>query len=638
MGGTTRSTELIVWNNAVTLARQLGFTSKDEMYTFMNSNRFAPYFEEYARNWIYPAQQLAKDTGVQRGRGPQLDQVEQRFLSGEQYGSDKYSNDYPDMSDWDQWDHAARLLYRLGKANTSGVSGLFYGKGLKDSAINAQVWALIKHAESHLAPSKAKSNSIPRPTSTPFRAMSDSVAQSTYQNQSTPSDTATTSNLQSPIVKSVGSNQPRSKHRISHSSPLESGSPSLQKAPAHSLQKASDHDTPKAPAHSLPKAPLQSLPEYAAHSLPESPAHSLPESLTTRTAQPINTEITSGDDGSSDEETSSESDQESNARRTADDDDLSDQESNAQRTADDDDISDQESNAQRTADDDDMSDQESNAQLSADDEDMSVKSEQESNAQVSADDENMSKSEQEEPRLDDEDMSLEGEQGSDTQAPAGTSNSVARIDNAEVQFEEVDDEDQPALSLQDEETLTAIQRMIAECPSEFTGINLNYRFWRAFMIRTVTNVDDKVDILREKLDIVELNRVADIESHIWMRDIAQDMESSVITYQPFDEAAVREFDEAQSYFDNTAYQREDLRESCELLGIPWAEENTIYRMTGMALSVQFHFWQPVAIKAIWDIHTAGLVRACILGDGTGIGKTWEIIGFLLLVRTEASCL
>lgn len=119
-----------------------------------------------------------------------------------------------------------------------------------------------------------------------------------------------------------------------------------------------------------------------------------------------------------------------------------------------------------------------------------------------------------------------------------------------------------------------------------------------------------------------------------MRDIAQHMESSAISYKPFDKTAEREFDTAQSYFDSTVYQREDLKESCELLGIPWEEEETVYRTLGMAISVQFHFWQPVAIKAMWDIYPAGWIRACILGDGTGIGKTWEVIGFRLMVRTE----
>lgn len=38
------------------LAKQLGFTSKDEMFAFIKSTRFAPYFEEYANKWVYPAQ------------------------------------------------------------------------------------------------------------------------------------------------------------------------------------------------------------------------------------------------------------------------------------------------------------------------------------------------------------------------------------------------------------------------------------------------------------------------------------------------------------------------------------------------------------------------------------------------------
>lgn len=60
------------------------------------------------------------------------------------------------MTEWDQWGYAARLLCRLRKANLSGVSGLFYGKAFKDADINLRLWALIKYAESTLAPSKTK--------------------------------------------------------------------------------------------------------------------------------------------------------------------------------------------------------------------------------------------------------------------------------------------------------------------------------------------------------------------------------------------------------------------------------------------------------------------------------------------------
>lgn len=83
------------------------------------------------------------------------------------------------------------------------------------------------------------------------------------------------------------------------------------------------------------------------------------------------------------------------------------------------------------------------------------------------------------------------------------SNSIARIDSAEVKFEDVDNEEINVLTLEDEGALTAIQRMTAECPTDFTGIDLNYRFWRAFLIHTVTNVGDDVEILRERLDTIE---------------------------------------------------------------------------------------------------------------------------------------
>ena len=106
----------------------------------------------------------------------------------------------------------------------------------------------------------------------------------------------------------------------------------------------------------------------------------------------------------------------------------------------------------------------------------------------------------------------------------------------------------------------------------------------------------------------------------------------MLIYEPFTEEAAREFDQQQSFFDSLHYQRDDLDAACQLLQIPWEDDTTVVRPPMMLLSQVYQFWQPPTIKAMWDIYQGGLVRGCVLADGVGSGKTWEMVGFLLLVH------
>ena len=159
-----------------------------------------------------------------------------------------------------------------------------------------------------------------------------------------------------------------------------------------------------------------------------------------------------------------------------------------------------------------------------------------------------------------------------------------------VKFEEdQEDTERHQPMLEDEEMpMTAAQRMVAECKSK--TIDLKHRFWQAWLI---TGVGDDVEKLTQELDVLSLNDTADAVSVIWMRYVANELNEDSIQYEAFDEQAINKFHIQQAWFDNIDYQREDLEESCELLGIPWSGSDTVYRMQGMAISVQFHFWQPV---------------------------------------------
>lgn len=142
------------WKNTDALRKDLGFANMGELNTFTQGNRFKPYFESYAKEWIFPQQKLAHREHKPRPRGPGLDTVERRLIAGERDGSDIYSNPHSDETGWDQRDHLAKMIWAIKNANTKSVQGLFYGKGLTDNEIHVRIWALCKYVEFQLAPTK----------------------------------------------------------------------------------------------------------------------------------------------------------------------------------------------------------------------------------------------------------------------------------------------------------------------------------------------------------------------------------------------------------------------------------------------------------------------------------------------------
>ena len=134
----------------------LGFNSSTEMRAFLDGPLFKPMFEEYSNMWIRPQQEKVRELGGVRKRGPQFATVEERMTIGERTGSDKFSTSFPDKSLWDQVDHCAYAMFHICKVNTKRASGLFFNKGLSPAQIHLRAWALIKHEEFNMAPSRAR--------------------------------------------------------------------------------------------------------------------------------------------------------------------------------------------------------------------------------------------------------------------------------------------------------------------------------------------------------------------------------------------------------------------------------------------------------------------------------------------------
>ena len=85
--------------------------------------------------------------------------------------------------------------------------------------------------------------------------------------------------------------------------------------------------------------------------------------------------------------------------------------------------------------------------------------------------------------------------------------------------------------------------------------------------------------------------------------------------------------------DNPSYQRNDHKDACRELEIEYRGDNTVLRVPGMASSQALKKRQPVDVKFLRDMKAYPWLRGCFLSDMMGLGKTREIIVFLLNVST-----
>lgn len=184
--------------------------------------------------------------------------------------------------------------------------------------------------------------------------------------------------------------------------------------------------------------------------------------------------------------------------------------------------------------------------------------------------------------------------------------------------------------------MTNAQRMAEE--NESKEFDIRQRFWQAWLVDKLIHTEGDQLALKLQVEFASnLNRHANAESLTWMKEIEQNFMEDSIIYQPFTEATAQAFDNEQKYFDNVQYQREDTQAACELLGIPWAGDETIFRMPGMAFSATMTFWQPVGVKALLDFRDNPMTRACVLADVVGLGKTWVLICYMLKVCIRLPC-
>lgn len=83
----------------------------------------------------------------------------------------------------------------------------------------------------------------------------------------------------------------------------------------------------------------------------------------------------------------------------------------------------------------------------------------------------------------------------------------------------------------------------------------------------------------------------------------------------------------EKMLDNSAYQPTDYTGACNSLGL----DPDRPRFSSMNIVNHFHSWQVTGINRLVEIHDNPDTRAAILADATGLGKTIELLGFIIHV-------
>jgi hypothetical protein len=114
------------------------------------------------------------------------------------------------------------------------------------------------------------------------------------------------------------------------------------------------------------------------------------------------------------------------------------------------------------------------------------------------------------------------------------------------------------------------------------------------------------------------------ESKKWYNEVEENAKSDKFVIKPATEDELSLFSEMERYLDNPKLQRMDYHEARKALRI---DDPQRPQLLGMATSMQFKSWQVPGIKALVDFEADPAIRACILADATGLGKTIQILGY-----------
>ena len=165
------------------------------------------------------------------------------------------------------------------------------------------------------------------------------------------------------------------------------------------------------------------------------------------------------------------------------------------------------------------------------------------------------------------------------------------------------------------------------------SFNIDERFWKTWLIYELIRKGADIKALARSVNVTSrIDRISEEEQKIWYANTTADLDEDIIQYRPWNAEESAKYDMHQAIFDSQDYQRENLEESCQTLGIPWDGEKTVLRMPGMNLSQSLKFWQPLAVNALIEFRRKTEMRACFLADHTGLGKIGITISYLLWLK------
>ena len=95
---------------------------------------------------------------------------------------------------------------------------------------------------------------------------------------------------------------------------------------------------------------------------------------------------------------------------------------------------------------------------------------------------------------------------------------------------------------------------------------------------------------------------------------------------------VKQFVKSKKYLNVSKYQRENIKEFCEILEIEWFEKKTIFRIKNITISQFFKIWQIVSIFVMYQFFLNSNIRDIILANVVDLNKTWVITRLLLHVN------
>ena len=141
-----------------------------------------------------------------------------------------------------------------------------------------------------------------------------------------------------------------------------------------------------------------------------------------------------------------------------------------------------------------------------------------------------------------------------------------------------------------EESLSNAQRMVRECPG--TEFNQKYRFWKAWIIDQALAIYKQDKIKPEVLDAFnDISSWNPKQARLWMNEVAKtSMAPDDIHYEPLDAVQLGETSRLELMLDNIDFQCDDIKGSCEYLGIPYSRKygKNGFRLPGMQHSVSLY--------------------------------------------------